>query len=371
MKVRCTYRYRLYDGKQNKRFDDALAIAAEIWNHCIALHRRYYKLTGKHLSANRLKTHITKLKRRKKYEHWNQLGSQAIQDVVERIERSYQSFFAHTKEHRSGRKAPPKFRKICNYSSFTLKQAGYRFEGGNRVTIMGHSYKFVCHRPLDGEIKTLTVKRMKTGKYFLCVSVIRDVEAKYARTGKAVGIDFGLKSFLTFDDGEKLESPLWYAASLPEIRLLHRNLSRCTKGSGNRKRAKKHLALKYEELENQRRDYFFKLANHLFETYDVVCLEDLNIDGMKRLWGRKVSDLAFSEFVSILQWVAASNDKKVSLISRWYPSSKMCNVCGTLNSDLTLDTREWMCPCCGTHHDRDVNAAINIRNEGLRSIGAV
>ena len=159
IEVRCTYRYRLYDSKKNKQIDSYLRLAAEIWNHCLALHRRYYKLTGKHISANRMKKHLTKLMRRPRYRHWHALNSQAIQDVAERIERSYQAFFDHVKGKKSGRKSPPKFRKRENYASFTLKQCGYSFDGGNRVTIMGKQYKFVSHRPLDGTVKTVTVKR--------------------------------------------------------------------------------------------------------------------------------------------------------------------------------------------------------------------
>ena len=122
MQVRMTYRYKLYDNKQNYYLDQAINIAAEIWNHCIALHRRYYRMFGKHLSANRLKVFLTKLKRREKYAHWNLLGSQAVQDIPERIARAYDAFFTHVKERRSGRKAPPKFRKRKNYHSFTLKR---------------------------------------------------------------------------------------------------------------------------------------------------------------------------------------------------------------------------------------------------------
>lgn len=365
IEVRCTYKYRLYDSKRNKQLDQYLCLAAEIWNHCIALHHRYYRLYGKHISANQMKKHLTKLMRRPKYRHWHELNSQSIQDIAERIERSYKAFFDHVKGKRHGRKSPPKFCKRENYASFTLKQCGYSFDGGNRVTIMGKQYKFVNHRPIDGTVKTVTVKRTKTGKYFLCVSVVKKVSVPDSRTGKAVGIDFGLKSFLTLDTGEKISSPRWYHASLPELRKAHRNLSRCQKGSNNRNRRKQELALLYERISNARTSYFFQLANKLFDEYDVVCVEDLNLDGMKRLWGQKIPDLSFAEFVRILGWVAIKKGKTVSRIDRWFPSSKACSACGYVNDDLTLEVRSWVCPCCGVFHDRDVNAAINIRCEGV------
>ena len=164
MQVRMTYQYKLYDHKQNRHLDRTIDIAAEIWNHCIALHRRYYRIFGKHLSANRLKVFLAKLKRREKYAHWNLLGSQAVQDIPERIARAYDAFFTHVKERRSGRKAPPKFRKRRNYHSFTLKQAGYQFLEGNRVQIMGRTYKYVNHRPFVGKIKRLYVNSWGRGK---------------------------------------------------------------------------------------------------------------------------------------------------------------------------------------------------------------
>ena len=263
MQVRMTYQYKLYDNKQNRHLDRAIDIAAEIWNHCIALHRRYYRMYGKHLSANRLKVFLAKLKHREKYAHWNLLGSQAVQDIPERIARAYDAFFAHVKERRSGRKAPPKFRKRKNYNSFTLKQAGYKFLEGNRITIMGRTYKYVNHRPFVGTIKTFTVKRTKAGEFYIYLSVVQEWPDIPSRTGNAVGLDFGMKHFLTLDNGKTIDSPQWYLSSIKEIRNAHRAVSRCQKGSNNRRRALQNLERTYERICNRRRDWFFKLANDL------------------------------------------------------------------------------------------------------------
>ena len=370
MEVRMTYKYKLYNNKQNKHLGQAIDVAAQIWNHCIALHRRYYRMYGKLLSANRLKVFLAKLKKREKYAHWKLLGSQAIQDIPERINRSYEAFFDHLKSGRNGRKSPPKYCKRQNYSSFTLKQAGYKFHEDNRVTIMGRTYKFVKHRPLEGTIKTVTVKRTKDGAFYFCVSVVRELSDIQPRTGNAVGLDFGLKHFLTMDNGQTIDSPQWYLNSLNEIRKAHRKLSRCKKGSNNRRKALLHLERTYERISNRRRDWFFKLAHDLTAQYAVICIEDLNLDGMKRLWGRKVSDLGYAEFVSILEWAARKNECLVVKVDRWLPSSKACHICGTLNTDLALTDRIWVCDGCGTVLDRDVNAAINIREAGLSMLAA-
>lgn len=368
MKVLKTHKFKLYASKKNKHLDKAVDVAAFIWNYCVAVHRRYYRMYGKHLSANQLKKHITRLKKRR-YSWWNELGSQAIQDVVERIDRSYKAFFQHLKK-RKGRKSPPRFKKRRNYSSFTLKQAGCQFhEDSNAVTIMGRDYKYWKSRPVEGKIKTVTVKRTPLGEFFLFVVCEVEVNEVLPRTGKAVGYDFGIKHFLNADDGSVIESPLWYQASLKELRSAHRAVSRCQKGSNHRKKAIRQLNRVYEKISNRRRDWFFKLARQIVVENAVICLEDLNMDGMKRHWGRKVSDLAFAEFVSILEYEASRCGSTVVKIDRWLPSSKTCHVCCFVKKDLTLSDREWDCPQCGVHHDRDVNAAINIKTLGLAQLG--
>ena len=181
-------------------------------------------------------------------------------------------------------------------------------------------------------------------------------------------MDFGLKHFLNLDDGSVIDSPQWYKASLNELRATHRAVSRCQKGSNNRKRAIRNLERVYQRISNRRRDWFFKLANQLVSEYAIICIEDLNLDGMKRLWGRKVSDLSFAEFVSILEWVASNAGSTVVKIDRWVPSSKACHVCGAVNTSLALKQRSWTCECCHTTLDRDTNAAINIKRMGMAQL---
>ena len=363
-----TYKFKLYQSKKNKYLNDGVNIAASIWNYCIAMHRHYYRAFGKHLSANRLMKHITKVKKTL-HPEWKALGSQAVQDVVQRVDRSYKAFFDHMKQKRHGRKSPPSFKKRSRYSSFTLKQAGYAFHADNKVTIMGREYKYCKSRSMEGTIKTLTVKRNALGEIYLIVVTRQECNDILPRAGKAVGMDFGLKHFLNLDDGSAIDSPQWYKTSLKELRAAHRAVSRCQKGSRNRRRAIRDLERVYQRISNRRRDWFFKLANQLVGEYAIICIEDLNLDGMKRLWGRKVSDLAFSEFVAILEWVASNAGSTVVKIDRWAPSSKACHVCGTVNPCLTLKQRYWECDCCHTVLDRDTNAAINIKRLGLAQLG--
>lgn len=356
-----TYRYKMYRSKNDKHLEAYNNIACEIWNHCIALERRYYRLFGRHINKHVLMKHLTKLKR--KYAHWKKLNSQAIQDVVERIDRSYKAFFDHVKQKKGGRKSPPHFRKRKDYKSFTLKQTGYVIDG-NTIYIMGRRYKFFKSRDIEGNIKTVTVKKMPTGEWYLCITTDHEAKRNYARTGNAVGMDFGFKDFLVLSDGTKIQSPEYLKQSLSELRRLSRNLSLKKEGSHNYRKAKRQLAKLYEHISSQRRDFFFKLANDLCRKYDVIGIEDLNLKGMQILWGRKESDLAYGEFISILEHVAGTSGKKVVKIDRWAPSTKTCSECGC-HVELSLKDRSWTCPHCGAHHDRDVNAAINILNLAL------
>lgn len=234
---------------------------------------------------------------------------------------------------------------------------------------MGRRYKYCKSRPIEGTIKTVTVKRNPLGEFYLIVVMKQECNDIYPRAGKAVGMDFGLKHFLNLDNGTVVDSPQWYKTSLNELWVTQRAVSRCQKGSKNRQRAICNLEKVYQCISNRRRDWFFKLANQLVSEYAILCIEDLNLDGMKRLWGRKVSDLAFGEFVSILEWVASNVGSTVVKIDRWAPSSKACHVCGTVNTDLTLKQRSWTCDCCHTLLNRDVNAAIKIKRLGLAKLG--
>ena len=363
--IRRTYKYQLYRTKKTEYLDTEIELARQIWNHSLALQKRYFRMYGKYISANRLKVFIARL-RRKKYSEWQKLGSQAVQDVIERLDRSYQAFFEWCKTRSGPRKHPPKFKKRWKYNSFTLKQAGWSIEG-NSIRIMDKKFRFWLHRSYNGEIKTVTVKRTPHGDYYIVLSVIEEIFLPDVHAGNAVGIDFGLKTFLTLSDGTKIESSQWLLSGLENVRKANRALSRKEKSSGNRQRARLHYAKVHEDIANRRRDWFYKLARSLATKYSVICLEDLNLESMKRRWGRKVSDLGFAEFVQILEYEAILNGSEIIKVDRWFPSSKTCHCCGTINENLCLKDRNWECPSCHARFDRDVNAAINILNQGMLS----
>ena len=362
-----TYKYKLYKTKRLRKIDEIINIAGIIYNHCIALHKRYYKLYGKYLNKYRLQKHLTKLKKLPKYSYYKKVPSQAIQDITDRIDKAYQLFFKYLKKKKQGLKparvSPPTFKKVSKYKSYTLKQAGYKIEG-NIIWLNGYKFKFWLSRPIDGKIKTITIKRDNVGDYWICIAIEKEYPKISATSGKIVGIDFGLKTFLTLSDGTQIQAPRHYLNALKQVRKLHRKLSKKVKGSNNYKLAKKQLARLYRKIANSRRDFFHKLANKLVKKYQYIVIEDLNIKAMQKLWGKKISDYAFSEFVSILEY-------KTNLIKidRFYPSTKTCSVCGYVNENISLTERTWICPECNTKHDRDINASINICKVGASTFG--
>ncbi len=359
-----TLKFKLYQHKRNRFLKRSINAAGVIYNHCIALHRRYYRMWEKHLNCAKLQAHIAKLRKRKEF--WQTVGSQAVQDICQRIEKAYQLFFKHNKKG----VRPPGFKKVKKYKSFTLKQAGYKFLGGNRVKIGNRTYQFWKSREIEGTVKTLTIKRTPLGELFMVVVVDEVIDLLVeSTTGKIAGFDFGLKTFLTCSDGTKIESPQFLKESLKIVANASRHHSRKVKGSANRERARKNLVRKYEDISNQRRDWFWKLAHELTDKFDVLCFETLNLKGMQRLWGRKISDLAFGEFLQILEWVAKKKAKLVVYISRWYPSSKTCFNCNHVLESLDLSVREWRCPSCQSVNGRDENAAKNICAVGASTAG--
>jgi putative transposase len=359
-----TLKFKLYSHKRNRYLKRSINAAGCIYNHCIALHRRYYRRYGKHLSCAKLQAHIAKLRKRNPF--WQQVGSQAVQDIAQRIERAYQLFFKH---HKKGVR-PPGFKKVKKYKSFTLKQAGYKFLGGNRVKIGSRVYQYWNSRAIEGTIKTLTIKRTPLGEMFMVVVIDSvDEPAIEVETGRTAGFDFGLKTFLTCSAGFQIEAPQFFKQSLQAIRKASKQHSKKQKGSHNREQARFNLVRKHEDIANRRRDWFWKLAHDLTDKFDVLCFETLNLKGMQRLWGRKISDLGLGEFLEILQWVALKKRKQVVFIDPWYPSSKTCSCCGHVLESLELSVRRWRCPGCHAENDRDHNASVNIKRVGVSTLG--
>lgn len=352
-----TYKYNIYRSKNTKYIDYILRECCFVWNHALALQKRYYRLFGKYIHCNRMKKHFTKRIKR------NILHSQTCQEIIERLDFSYYRFFKKLA------KRSPKFKKHNQLSSFVFKQGGYSLNG-NILTInnIKKRFKFSYSRPYEGKVKLLKVKRETCNRYSVSITTDKEINTiGKTHDGASVGIDFGLKTYLTLSNGIEYKSPLFFNKYNKEIRNLNRRLSKAVKGSNNRKRRLLELQSLFRRISNLRDDYQWKLCHELCKAYDYIFIETLNIDGMRRLWGKKISDLSHSSFIEKLKYVSQKYNVIVHQIDKWYPSSKTCE-CGHVNKTLSLKDRTWTCPMCGLINDRDLLAAQNILRKGISEL---
>ena len=364
--TRRTYKYPIREHRQNMRLGNMLDDLGDVHNHFLKLENRYYRRYGKYAGRYRLQPHLTKLLERTK-QHWAWIPRDTLDAVIIRLHLSFERFFDIVGVGR------PKYKKRDKYRSAKF-QSGYLLEEG-RVRLSfkawdepSQSFKFHKrwfsfhqHRDWKGNVRYIQILRDAVGTYWLYVVTDDTSKEVLPATGESVGADFGMKdAFLTLNTGEKIQSPQFLKQSLTELRKLYKSLSRKVKGSNNWWRCLRQLTRLYRKITNQRKDWHWKLATDLCRRFDTIVTETLNLKGMKRLWGRKVSDLSFGQFVEILKFKCFKHNREFRQVGQWTPTTKPCSDCGHHNENLSLSDRQWTCPECGSHHDRDVNAAINI-----------
>ena len=367
-------KHKLFHDKTLKHLHNELDICGIVRNHFIALCMRYYRRYGKGLSYSKMSAHLTKLKKLEKYEHWNIPYAWSLQNVVKRLSQSFREMKTLGRGH-------PKFKSCKKHKGVTFRGEQVRFEyllpkekhqrnhPTYQIRLNGRWYRFALHRKIEGKISEVHVHRDALGDVYITLTEACKEVKPEPKTGKAEGFDMGIKDFLTGSDGHRYTSPLFYKQNADKLAKAQRVHSRKVKGSNNRERERKNVARIHKKTENQRTDHHWKLAIELCKKFDILFFEDLNLNGMKRLWGKQVSDLAFGEFLKKLKHQAKKRIKSVHNIDKWSPTTKCCSVCGHKNDNLTLADREWTCSSCHTHLDRDENAAMNILKEGVASFG--
>ena len=364
--------HKLFQDKTLRHLHDECNICGVVKNHFLALCMRYYRRYGKGLSYSKMSKHLTKLKKLEKYKHWNIPYSWSLQNVLKRLAQSFREMKTLGRGH-------PKFKSCKKHKGMTFRgeqvkieklldaQKNERNHPTYRIRLNGRWYRFALHRKIQGEIIQVQVTRDALGDVYITLTEDYS-EVKYEpKTGKAEGFDFGIKDFLTGSDGKPYTSPMFYKHNAKQLAEAQREHSRKVKGSNNKERSRKQVARIHKKTANQRADHHWKLAIDLCRSFDILFFEDLNLRGMKALFGKQVSDLAFGEFIRKLKHQSHKRIRSVLKIGRWSPTSKCCSVCGHKNETLTLSDREWQCPKCHTHLERDQNAALNILKEGVAS----
>ena len=352
----------------------------DVHNHFLKLENRYYRRYGKYAGRFRLQPHLTDLLKRTK-QHWAWIPRDTLDAVIIRLHIAWKRFLnikdtGKPKFKRKGRYRSAKFQTCHKLENGRVRLSFKSWDtSSQRLKFDKRWFSFHQHRNWEGEVRYIQILRDSVGTYWLYVVTDDTTQEVLRATGESVGADnviqgmdlvysqtkSGLKdAFLTLNTGEKIQSPQFLKQSLNQLRKLNKAISRKVKGSNNYWRAVYALARLHRKVAAQRRDWHWKLATDLCRKFDLIATETLNLDGMKRLWGRKVSDLAFYQFVEILKYKCNKHKREFSQVGQWTATTKPCSDCGYDNKDLRLSDRQWTCPECGSHHDRDVNAAINI-----------
>jgi putative transposase len=358
-----TYKYRLLGNKDTfANADNWLLLCQRLYNVALEQRIKCYQQFSKSLSCYDQINQLPEL--RAEFPEYADVGSQVLQDVIERLDKAYKAFFRRVKSG-GGKAGFPRFRSRDRYDSFTLKQAGWKLDG-KYLTIRNMGiFKLRLSRPIEGDIKTVSVHR-QSGHWYVCFSCDKVPEKKLELSNKSVGIDVGIKTFCVDSDGNQTESPKYFRKAEKQLRVRQRTLSRRVNGSQGRKDARLLVAKAHEKVTNQRNDFLHKVANHYITNYGVICIEDLNIKGMSKNHhlAKSISDASWGKFFELLSYKAEEAGRLVIKVPRFEPTSKTCSQCGAVNQELKLSDRQWVCKSCGVLHDRDYNAAKNICRVG-------
>lgn len=329
-----------------------------VYNYFLAEKTKQYHQSKRSMSFNQMSKELTNIKR-KDYLWLNNVSRQCLANSLADLDSAYNMFFRKKARY-------PKFKKKDCKQSFRIETPFTKIKRyGVQVPLIGVLKCSLDGLPLEYKLLSATVSKTTTDKFFVVVSFEQEVpDPKIDKEKPEIGIDFGLKTFITTSDGQKIDHPQPYKQAQRRLRRLNRRLSRSKRGSNRRKRAKRRVALQHEKISNKRSDFLHKLSRKMIGENQAIYFEDLSLKGMQNRWGKKINDLGWSEFTRQLEYKGKWYGCLVNKVDRFFPSSKICNECGQLNQRLQLKDREWNCSSCNTHHDRDINAAQNVLNYG-------
>ena len=366
---------RLYPNKtQEQTLNKVLGCYRFVYNQMLALKQEAYNRDKSNLGLCELSKYFHgELLKKSEYSWLKEQNTKVMKQAIRQMLSAYDGFFKLGKGF-------PKFKsKHDNNSALFPCEAiskSNTFETKHiSLTKSLKNIKFHCSnlyferlQRYKDNIKSATLSKTKSGKFYLSVLMSMNEEEfkQFSHTNNRVGIDLGVKDFVITSDGEVFKNKHFFKESEDKIKKLQRQLSKKVKGSNNRDKARTKIAKEFEHLANQRSDYIHNVVNSLLRTYDYIFMEDLNVQGMLKnhKLSKAIQELGFYAFKNILKNKAMLNDKFVIEVDRWFASSKTCHKCGYVYKGLTLGEREWTCPICGEHHDRDLNAAVNILIEG-------
>jgi len=360
---------KLYPSVEQVNYiNNLLGSSRFVYNQCLSFKSVEYGLWNNSTGIKETGKHLTEMKKDHKW--LKDSHSKVLQQSVINLERAFKNFYNKTSKY-------PTYKSKHQNQSCRFPVDAISGIKGNRINIINKlkDINYKCsvkdekylnsHQSL---IKSATLSKTKSGNYFFSVLIDRSNKKLKSPVNKLVGIDLGIKDFIVTSEGHKYENLKIKRNNKHKISKLHKELSRKQKGSSNRNKSKIKLARYYEKLNNKKDYYLHSVVNQLLSENQTIVIEDLNVSGMLKnhKLARSIQELSLNRFKTILKYKAEWYGREVIEVNRWFPSSKLCHGCGYKNSGMTLKDREWICPDCGLIHDRDLNAAINIRNEGMK-----
>ena len=368
---------RLYPNKmQEQALNKVLGCYRFVYNHMLARKQEAYKADKTNLGLTELSKYFHgELLKDEQYVWLKEQNTKVLKQSISQMLTAYDKFF---KEHKGFPKFKSKRDKQSALFPYEAISKTNTFEA-RKITLTKKlkNIKFLCSdlffrrlQKYKDNIRSATLSKTKSGNFFLSILLeMNDNELiKFGKTSRDVGIDLGVKDFVITSDGDVFENKRFYKKDEKRLAKLQRQLSKKRKGSSNFNKQCNRIAKVFNTITNKKENYIHSVVNYLLCKYDTIYMEDLNTSGMLKnhKLAKAIQEVGFFKFKTTLQNKALQNDKKVFLIERYYPSSKTCSQCGYIHKELKLQDRQWQCPNCGTNHDRDKNAALNILHEGRR-----